>query len=121
MLKECCYVLYNETSTNDDSCDQKDGSLEFAESMVSNNSTIGYFPHETGQLSSYPHPYHPSSDTFTPWLIHQFRTWGTSPVTKNSTSGYRWNSPYGEVICCLIETKTLLSYCFERLQGSITP
>lgn len=48
-------------------------SLASAESAVSNNSTMGNIPHQTGQLSCpptpdpNPQPYHPSPDTFTPW------------------------------------------------------
>lgn len=49
-------VKYNRSSTDDDSCDQKDGSPESAESMVSNNSTMGDIPHETSQLNFHPPP-----------------------------------------------------------------
>lgn len=59
-------LKYNRTFTNDDSCDQKDESPEYAESMVSNNSTIGCIPHEAGQLSSPP----PTPTHIIPVLTH---------------------------------------------------
>lgn len=66
-------------------------SLASAESAVSNNSTMGNIPHQTGQLSCPPPPPQtPTPSHIIPILTHSH----LGHVTENSTYGYRWEIPH---------------------------